>query len=153
MENTTLNQTMKNSIPKLLEYVQEFEQEQKPLGEKAEAKCRAKVHTYLAEFVSWMTIKGIEWTENKTDLKITAQEIEKSVNNFGPKFFSLLQESVDKWQKALARRGKHETASRIPNTMLNATKKVLKSDLAPAIDFATEKHVSNQKEQKTVLSA
>lgn len=153
MENTTLNQTMKNSIPKLLEYVQEFEQGQKPLGEKAESKCRAKVHTYLAEFVSWMTIKGIEWSETKAKIETTAQEIEKSVKNFGPKFFSLLQGSVDKWQKALTKKGKHETASRIPNTMLNATKKVLKSDLASAIDFATKKHVSKQKAEKTAILA
>ena len=154
MENTKLKETIReNSIPKLLEYFQEFEQGQKPLGEKVETKFRAAFHKDIAGLVSHIALKGIEWANDNTSAKQVKQELDKIINRFGPKLFCLAQNRVDKWQKSLNQKGKYDAASRVPNTALKAVGKVMESDLGATINFVSEnKQINTAKNQKTLAA-
>ena len=138
MKKTTFEEVMNSSIPKLMEYFQEFKQGSKPLGEKVQTKCRAFMHKNLAEFASWLTVKGIEWKETETPLAEVENNIEKTLSRLGPKLFLKTQNQIEKWQTGLIQKGKFDAANRLPDTMAESAAEVAKTDLGAAINFSTK---------------
>ena len=149
----TFEEVMNSSIQKLMEYFQEFKQGNKPLGEKVQVKCRAFMHKNLAEFASWLTVKGIEWKENSTPLDEVSENIEKTLSRLGPALYTKTQNQIEKWRTGLIQKGKYDAADRLPDTMAESAEKVAKTDLSAAISFSTKTTAKTKTVKEKALTA
>lgn len=144
MKKQTLEEILNSSKTKIMEYFHEFNQGAKPLGEKVQTKCRAFMHKNLAEFVSWLSVKGIEWKENETAILEVSEKLENAISRFGPKLYQKTQNQIEKWQTSLIQKGKLDSADRVADTMHVAAADVVETDLGAAINFSSKTKTENK---------